>query len=408
MSQTMVDTYKTLTYDEWLEDDKHKSKVKKTGANGSITAYDEKENRAMYDAYVAEVNAQNAYKTAQGTLDANKAYALDANASARADTMRENAILEARAKEYAERRAKMNGTSSAGVSQTAMVDLMSQMAGARANAQASYDNQEKTIIQDYQDAIYEAQRARDNAIMTAQSNANAIAADAGVQRAQENETIRQGKVTDVENALANYGEGNITLEELTKIYNANKDVLGENDAAIIDEYKNLINEKTNEKSEYERFLSNTNYNDSTEQDESELIKRKGKINAVDFKVTDTSPSISKGNISLEEINKLIDNDGTGSGDEQDRWVEQVVAMIKNGQIADGTIIDMNYGSIDGENTGNYFLYYKGRLYQTNFEYSDVDFNLKGVDTNYAANEDAMSNEMYLEINGNKVRFLRKD
>lgn len=429
MSKTMVETYQELTkddYNAWKVN--NKDKIKKTGVGGVESAYDERENRAMYDAYVAEINAKNAFGRTQSALEQNKSLALDANEQNRANTMRENAVMTERAKEYAERRAIMNGTASAGVSQTAMIDLMAQMANARADAQASYDNQERTIVQDYLDALNDAQVSRDNVIMTAQGNANAVASDMAVKRAERSETKREGKVTDVENALADYDVGNITFEELKNVYENSQDVLdSEENKGIINEYLEILDSQEKESS----FFGNET-SAGTGDNVGELSADNKGLIADDLKVTDISASIGPKEISLDSINALLDVDGAGDGDEQDAWVNEVITEIKNGQIKDGTIIDMNYGSIGGQNKGNYFVYKNGKLYQSDWTYDELDELLKEsvqsisdkikkkragrnsivvTDEEFAMweNTNASGNgEFKIKVNGKEVTFLRKD
>ena len=392
MSQTMVDTYKTLTYDEWIEDNKNKSKVKKTGTNGSMTAFDEKENRAMYDLYVQEINAQNALSKQKQYLENSQTAALEANAQNRANTMRENSIMTERAQEYINRRAALNGTASAGVSQTAMIDLMAQMAGARADAQSSYDNQKRSIVQDYQDALLEAQGKYDETMTNAQNVANATASQAAVSRAQlaeqKAEYTRQSRVEDIQNAIADYEAGNISFDELNKIYEDNESYVDEKvDYGIVSDYNKISDDEGKQNA----FFAD----DSTT----------GLSTADYFRVSRSSAVLEPSTISLESINSLIDVDGAGSGDEQDKWVSEVVALIKKGQIKDGTIIDMNYGHIDGENKGNYFVYHNGRLYKSDLKYSTMESALKSNNKSQSASGDG---EMELTIKGNTVKFLRKD
>ena len=408
----MVDTYKELAiddYDTWKN--KNKDKIKVTGVGGVESAYDVQENRAMYDAYVTEINAQNAYGRTKNALENNKTLSLDANSQGRASTMRENAILTERAKEYAEKRAKLNGTASAGVSQTAMIDLMSQMAGARADAQANYDNQERSIIQEYQDALLQAENARDNVVMTAQGNANAIASEAAVKRADKAEVVREGKVTDVENALADYDAGNITFDELKKTYEANQDVLdSEENKGIIAEYQEILNRQNEEASFFGEGNSEQGGNGATAVDSTD---KGNAINSNDLKVTTQSQFIDKGQISLGSINALLDVDGAGSGDEQDAWVNEIVTKIKNGQIKDGTIIDMNYGSISGQNKGNYFVYKNGKLYQSDWTYDELDELIKAERNtedwrSFIGKTASGDGEFKIKVNGKDVTFLRKD
>lgn len=175
----MVDTYKELAledYDTWSTTGQGKNKIKKTGANGTVTAVDEAENRAMYKLYLDTINAEKNKNIALKTAETNKNEAL-----------RENAIMAERAKEYVEKRAAMNGTSSAGVSQTAMIDLYSQMAGSRADVQSDYSNKENSIIQEYLSAI-----------QNAQSTANETTTNAAIQRAAEKENEYEAKKAEEE------------------------------------------------------------------------------------------------------------------------------------------------------------------------------------------------------------------
>ncbi len=198
MSKTMVDTYKELEleeYDEW-----------KTGAGKNTvktggTSYDETTNRANYNQYVTEVQAQNTLNRQKNQLEVNKQSALASNNQNRENTMRDISVVQERAKEYVERRAKLNGTASAGVSQTSMVDLYSQMAGNRANAQASYDSQEQSILQSYRDAISGAENNYDSVVTGARQNTNNIIANNEIERLKvEEQKAEQAAKEAIQNA----------------------------------------------------------------------------------------------------------------------------------------------------------------------------------------------------------------
>ena len=384
MSKTMIEEYQELVpdnYETWLG----KNGKKALGTNSVNTALDEQENRAMYNAYVQEVNAQNAYGRTKAALDNNQSLALEANANARANTMRENAIMTERAMEYAKRRAALSGFSNSGMSETAMIDLYSQMAGARADAAASYDAQKSDIMQEYQNAILEAQGARDTAISTAKGGADAVAAEVGVKRAERVDLMRESRVTDVQNALADYEAGNISYDELTEIYEKNEGVLNpEADSEIINEYNDLVGNKAKDAD----FVANN-----------------------PFGITNASTVCDTSTLTLEELNKYLDVSGAGDGDEQDEWVEGVLRKIRLGKIADGTIIDMNYGSIGGQNKGNYFIYQNGKLYKTDLKFDKINefFGFNMWNSNGFSDAPATGDgEKTFELNGKKYTFIRKD
>ena len=302
-----------------------------------MTALDEIENNAMYNAYVSQAMADKAYEEQKNYLEGGKDSALEANAQNRANTMRENAIMTERAKEYAEKRALLSGMGKTGVSQTAMIDLYSQMAGARADAQASYDNQERTIIQEYQDALFEAQRERDAAVMNAQNTANLTASDVAVQRAQQSEVNHQNKVDGLVTAIAEYEAGVIGLDELKSRYNSVKDYLNdEQDFEVIEDYK-----ANAEKAQ--RLLD-------------ELV-----ANVPERKIENIEE------LNGEKVTKMIDALNTQA---QRNYAGRLLTRIKKGEFEDGTIIHFNAGvAKDGDKA--FFVYKNGKLYRTEMKFADV-------------------------------------
>lgn len=309
MSKTMIDHYRdglgiqeTLGYDDWKNQNKGKLKM----TNGVESALDAAENQAMYKLYQQEIQASNAKNEALAGIEKNRAQAL-----------RENAVLTERAKEYAAKNAALRGVSNSGLSQTSMIDLMSQMAGVRADTQAQYDSQKQSVVQEYLNAINQAKSAASDTV------------------------------------------GNVAIQKA-----ANR----ENDENTLTELSKSYTDLSQLKTSAEEFKSKYGYVPESVTAE---IKENSISNALDLPgITDTSAFISPSKISLENINALIDVSGKGEGDEQDEWVKEVVSKIKKGQIKDGTVIDMNYGWISGQNKGNYFVYHDGKLYQSDITFDE--------------------------------------
>ena len=418
--KTMVDTYKDIassddSYNAWASGI-GKDKIKQTGKDGKYTSYDMAHNYAMYQLYQQQEQARKALEeqkkyleesktNALGSLSDSKAQsttaleeqkkyleqsrqnALDANAQGRADTMRENSILTERAKEYAQRRAALNGTASAGVSQSSMIDILSQMAGARADAQASYDNQERTIvqeymdalnqaqgdyneamagfdkeersiIQDYMDAVFEAQNQHDTTVANAQNAANTSITNAEIRQLEKEEAkaeveeqeqktedavAEESHAEQLSQALEGYKAGTVSLDDLKKSYKAHashvdKDVYN----AVFTEYDNIVSSDTADK----EFRAN---------------------NA--FGITNTSKRFNINSETLEsDIAEILD---VSEGSKQTRHVQDIIENLRNGAYEDGEVINMNYGINAGSNKGNYFVYYKGKLYQTSMSKNDL-------------------------------------
>lgn len=415
---TMVDIYKDQaspsndSYEAWASG-AGKDKIKQTGENGTYTSYDTLQNNAMYQLYLQQENARKALESqkkyleegkanALGSLEESKKHsatafdeqkkfleesklnALDANAQGRTDTMRDNSILTERAQEYVKRRAALNGTSTAGVSQSSMIDILSQMAGARADAQASYDNQERTIvqnyldalnnaqgnfndamagfdkeersiIQNYMDALFEAQSKHDADVSNAQNVANGIIGNAEVSRLEKEEAkaeleeqeqkpkdeiAERSHAEQLSQAIEGFKAGTMSLDDLEKSYEAHAEHIDKNlYNAVFTEYDNIISSDTVDK----EFRAN---------------------NA--FGITNTSKSFNINSETLEsDIADVLD---VSEGTKQTRHVHNIIENVRKGAYKDGDVINMNYGINFGKNTGNYFVYYKGKLYQTNWDY----------------------------------------
>lgn len=319
-NKSMVDTYKELTFEEWKAGPgAGKIKQTKTAGTKGESALDVTENRAMYNAYLAELRAGRARDEAVKEIEANQR-----------KTMYENGVMEERAKEYVERRAMMNGTATAGVSQTAMVDLLSQMAESRAKAQAEYDGQKNTAHQAYLDAISRANDA-----------ANQVSAEVEIKRAEEKEVARKNKVTDILNAIADYRVGNISKSKLKEIYEANKGYINEQDAELKREYEGL-------------------------EDAPEITGAFGANKLKAGRSVDLKKPHEYG--AYKQVSPYLDvyNDS-----DQQIYTENLISKAQKGVYTNGTIIDMNKGAIAGDNKGNYWLYYDGVLYQTDLTYDEV-------------------------------------
>ena len=61
---------------------------------------------------------------------------------------------------------------------------------------------------------------------------------------------------------------------------------------------------------------------------------------------------------------IADELTVASGKDQTAHIEKVIDNARNGVYEDGEIINMNYGTNFGNNKGNYFIYYAGKLYRT--------------------------------------------
>ena len=228
-SKTMADMYKELDEEEVLDYDKWKTGVGKDQVKAGGTSYDEVSNRANYNAYSTEIGARNSLNRQRAQLEQNKRDAYTAVQENRENAMRDISVMTDRAKEYVERRAKLNGTSTAGVSQTSMIDLYSQMAGNRASAQASYDGQEQSIIQEYRNAINSAENNYDNVVSSSRQNTNNIVANNEIERLKvqeqkaeqaSKEAIQNAKdMAEAQNALNNLALTYSTYTELEAAIN---------------------------------------------------------------------------------------------------------------------------------------------------------------------------------------------
>ena len=269
------------------------------------------------------------------------------------------------------------------------------MAGARANAQASYDNQERTIVQEYinalnqaqgdyneamsgfdkeergiiqnyMDAIFEAQSKHDADVSNAQNVANGIIGNAEVSRLEKEEAkaeleeqeqkakdeiaeqeqkakdeiAEQSHAEQLSQAIEGFKAGIMSLDDLKKSYEAHAEHIDKNlYNAVFTEYDNIVSSDTVDK----EFRAN---------------------NA--FGITSTSKSFNINSETLEsDIADVLD---VSEGTKQTRHVHNIIENVRKGAYKDGDVINMNYGINFGKNTGNYFVYYKGKLYQTNWDY----------------------------------------
>lgn len=203
MSKTMIDHYRdglgmqeALGYDDWKNQNKGKLKM----TNGVESALDVEENQAMYKLYQQEIQASNAKNEALADIEKNRAQAL-----------RENAVLTERAKEYAAKNAALRGVSNSGISQTSMIDLMSQMAGVRADTQAQYDNQKQSVLQEYMNAINQAKSAASDTVgnVAIQKAAKRESDEATLRNVAANHTTKLELEEAIKAFERKYGEGSV-------------------------------------------------------------------------------------------------------------------------------------------------------------------------------------------------------
>lgn len=73
--------------------------------------------------------------------------------------------------------------------------------------------------------------------------------------------------------------------------------------------------------------------------------------------------------STDSASSIENNLNVSKGGNQTKFLERVLSVSKTwGKEKNGTIVDFNYGAVNlfGNNKGNYFVFYDGKWYETNY------------------------------------------
>lgn len=217
-------------YQDWLKNNS-KAKVPKEGEE--LSAYDELENRRLYQQYVDGEQALKAKNEAEAKLSSQTETAL-----------RDNYIAQAQAQKKAEEAIKMSGMTS-GLSESSLVDLYAKGAAARANILNSSNTAKNDIFSEYRNAIAES-NAETNAAL-AEIDAQRKAGD------EQNRLLNVSKFAELLNAYNEEGSDVDSLD-LKKAYEENyKSYLDpETDYDLISKYQGIIEDErtASKKSEY--------------------------------------------------------------------------------------------------------------------------------------------------------------
>lgn len=217
-------------YQDWL---KNNSKVKVPKEGEELSAYDELENRRLYQQYVDGEQALKAKNEAEAKLSSQTETAL-----------RDNYIAQAQAQKKAEEAIKMSGMTS-GLSGSSLVDLYAKGAAARANILNSSNTAKNDIFSEYRNAIAES-NAETNAAL-AEIDAQRKAGD------EQNRLLNASKFAELLNAYNEEGSDVDSLD-LKKAYEENyKSYLDpETDYDLISKYQGIIEDEraASKKSEY--------------------------------------------------------------------------------------------------------------------------------------------------------------
>lgn len=120
------------------------------------------------------------------------------------------------------------------------------------------------------------------------------------------------------------------------------------------------------KSQLETYIDN-NFNIATEDEISEV--EWGNKLQTNYGVTEDTTVIDNNSAGTFSFGKF---NGTGEGKKQDTYVSTILQLAKDGKIANGTVVDFNYGS----GKANY-VYANGKWYKTN---NTADITEKNVNT----------------------------
>jgi len=217
-------------YQDWLKNNKQ-VKVPKEGE--TLSAFDEQENRALYNQYLKEAELLRQRQDAEARLSEQKASAL-----------RDNYVASEKAEKKAEDLAKMQGITT-GASQSDLIDLYAKGAAARAGIIQANDNAKNDVFSAYSQALTESKASTNSAI-----------ADISAKRVLAEEEKRDKEKTEAEanfeDYLQQYLDGVIDKNALDSYYNASEEY-------IRDSLKNAYKNVENQKADAELSAAITNY-----------------------------------------------------------------------------------------------------------------------------------------------------
>ena len=149
-----------MSSEEWMKTAKN---IKKPKEGEKLSAYDELENRTLYDQYVKEASALQAKNEAEAKLSSQTETAL-----------RDNYIAQAQAQKKAEEAIKMSGMTS-GLSESSLVDLYAKGAAARASIMNANSDTKNEILSKYQDALTSARSTANSSLASIETERDTYA-----------------------------------------------------------------------------------------------------------------------------------------------------------------------------------------------------------------------------------------
>lgn len=186
------------------------------------STYDKQKNRVSYQKYVNNYLAEQQKNEQLAQIEKNKNTALS-----------ESAIATERARKYVDAVNKHLGIAGTGYGESKAIDLYAQEAKRRAEINNAHSEQENEALKAYKQAIANAELVENEALGNIE-----LAED------QENEVKRQGYVETLRQALEQNKSGEITDEDFSRYYKEYSKYLGDDDAFLKEDLKNVYDDIT--------------------------------------------------------------------------------------------------------------------------------------------------------------------
>lgn len=193
---------KIKDYEEWLKNNKM-SGTSGTGSSGTSTptAYDELENRSLYQQYVDEAAARNTMRDQEALVDKQTASAL-----------RDNYVAQEQAKRKANEAMLASGVQT-GLSESSLIDLYARGAQARADIISAADDEKRDILSKYRDAVATARSTANSSLAQIETGKDAYEKQNAVDQFNAALTSYEGDEIDFEDLEAAYEKFGGQLDE---------------------------------------------------------------------------------------------------------------------------------------------------------------------------------------------------
>ncbi len=311
-------------YQDWLKNNKQ-AKVPKEGE--TLSAFDEQENRALYNQYLKEAELLRQRRDAEARLSEQKASAL-----------RDNYVQQAQAQKKAEDAVKMQGMAS-GVSESGLIDLYAQGAATRAGIIKANDSSKNDVFSAYRQALIDSK-----------AQTNETIANIGVKRAEKEETDLANKKTQTKATFKNMLDGVLSgtnsKDELVNYYNQNSEYI--DDEYLTSLYNNIDDIKADKdvKAALESYGKTNDFDALKETiegagdylnaedrrayetiarayEKAETEKEKARV---ETELQNALTNYGNGLLTFEELTKKFDNYKTTAGDELN---EELIALYNS-------------------------------------------------------------------------------